>query len=98
MSCAVSLPKLHKGVGGDTNQPCLAESKMKKRPFKKLQNLLPARCHPKLIFFVAGRDERTAIAKRPTRNPTRSENRCAASVIIARLLAMIPPEIKTEQL
>lgn len=49
-----------------------------------------ARYQPKLIFLEAGRDD-SQMAKRLIMKLAKSVNKCAASVAIARLLAMTPP-------
>lgn len=51
---------------------------------------LPARCHPKLIFFVDGLEARNS-ARRLMRKLAKSVSRCAASVMIAKLWASAPP-------
>jgi len=52
----------------------------------------PARCHPKDIRLEGGLLA-TQMAKREMRKPAKSDNMCAASVMIARLPARYPPVV-----
>ena len=59
---------------------------------KHTHTYTPARCHPKDIRFEGGLLP-TQMARREMRKPAKSDNMCAASVMIARLPARYPPAV-----
>ena len=82
-----------------TVEPCTQILSRLPRPSQTLQtsitpshSLVPARCHPNDRVVVAGF---VAIHKANNEiiKPAKSDSKCAASVMIARLLAKYPPEI-----